>query len=377
MRLKIAIPEAHVSKEVLDAGLEAVTRLNEQMLAAGEIPSFERGLKYGIRWRPEPPGDEHFDSADRVIGRKWGDCDDLAPWHAASLRASGEDPDASAVVRRSGPKRWHAVVRRGDGSEDDPSKRAGMGPNVAPGVFGVSGDDGGYGIVGAVVPSMLPVDYNSVVGAYIVRPQIAVRPFYGQFQARADLPWNWREHLEHDTPNQTALNLTALHTAPVASTALTGAINDVCCAGLAAEGVSDDHLDRMCAIADACEGMDYYELAHIYGEEHAEAAAAVVGSLFGKIARGIGKIAKKTVMPIARGAASFIPGGSLALNAAERGAKMFRGGGGKGRPPAPQPMRVQPGLAHPRPFASASPARPTAVHVPAGSARPIIFNFNG
>jgi hypothetical protein len=372
VRLKIAIPEPHVSKPVLDAGLEAVTRLNEQMLAAGEIPTFERGLRYGIRWRPEPKGDEHFDSADKVIGRKWGDCDDLAPWHAASLRQSGEDPAAKAVVRRSGPKMWHAVVQRGDGSIDDPSKRAGMAPGVTPGVFGEGFDV--VGISGAVCPPMIQPEYSSVVGAYIVRPQIALRPFYGQFQARADLPWNWREHMAMDEPNKTALNLTALHTAPVASTALTGAINDVCCAGMAAEGVQDEHLDRLCAIADACDGADYYDLERIYGQEHAEAAAAVVGSLFGKIARGLKKVAKKAVMPIARGAASFVPGGGLALNVAERGAGMFRGGGGKRRPSAPASRPTSSPSSSPRGFAPARPGSP--ISVPTGSGRSIVIHFH-
>ena len=77
MRLKIAIPETHVTAPVLDAGLEAVTKLNEQMITSGEVPTFERTLRYGIQWRPEPKGDEHFDSAQAVLRRRAGDCDDL------------------------------------------------------------------------------------------------------------------------------------------------------------------------------------------------------------------------------------------------------------------------------------------------------------
>jgi hypothetical protein len=374
VRLKIAIPESHVSKDVLDAGLEATTRLNEQMLKAGEIPTFERGLRYGIQWRPEPKGDEHFDSADKVISRKWGDCDDLAPWHAASLRVTGEDPAANAVVYQSGPARWHAVVQRGDGSIDDPSKRAGMRPGIAPGVFGTVNGDQGFdvvGISGAVVPPMFGPERNGV-GAYIVRPKIAIRPFYGALQARADLPWQWREHLR-DEPNRTDWNLTALHTAPVASTALTGAIQDVCCAGLAVGGIDEDHLDRLCAIADACEGADYYDLERIYGADHAEAASAVVGSLFGKLKRGLGKLAKKAVMPIARGAASFVPGGSIALKAAEQGARMFRGGGGGKRRPAAAPAP----FARPAPFAApgATPGARAVHHVPSsGGGRGVVIN---
>jgi len=356
VRVKIAIPEAHVSKPVLDAALESVTRLNEQMLASGEVPSFERMLHYGVKWRPEPPGDEHFDSADRVIKRGWGDCDDLAPAHAASLRHSGEDPGAVAVVRRSGPKRWHAVVQRSDGSIDDPSKRAGMAAGVTPGV------------IGAAVPLMLPPLASAVVGAYILRPQIAMRPFYGQFQARADLPWNWREHMAMDTPNRSDIAMSTLHTAPVASTALTGAIDDVVQLASACGLGEGDHVDRLCAIADACEGASFDELAEVYGVDNAEAAAQVVGSLFGKIARGLGKVAKKAVMPIARSAASFVPGGSAALRAAEQGVRMFRGKDGKRR------AVVVPSGSQPR--TRGAPPVYGGSGRPGGSARNITFNFS-
>jgi hypothetical protein len=46
------------------------------------------------------------------------------------------------------------------------------------------------------------------------------------------------------------------------------------------------------------------EIAACYGEEHAQAAAQVVGSFFGKIARGV------------QSAAKMIPGGSMALKLA-------------------------------------------------------------
>ncbi len=369
MRVQVAIPEQHVSKDVLDAALESVTRLNEQMIASGEVPSFERGLRYGVKWRPEPPGDEHFDSAERVLKRGWGDCDDLAPWHAASLRASGEDPEALAIVKRSGPKRWHAIVQRGDGSIDDPSKRAGMAPNVAPGVFGVSG---------AAVPMMISPGPSNV-GAYIVRPQIALRPVFGQFQARADLPWHWREHMIQDDPSKEAFAMTALHTAPVAQTALTGAIEDVCRLAHANGVGSDDHIDRLCAIADALEGAGFDELAEVYGDDHAEAASAVVGSFFGKIARGIGKVVKK----VGPSALSFVPGvGPLASAGLKAGMHFIPSGGGKKRRSEPQQQpqpfaaRVQPqqapgqpGLAYPR-----SPGEPVAAT--SSSGRQIIINVH-
>jgi hypothetical protein len=78
----------------------------------------------GVRYREEPPtyvtfsdgqqrAVEEFASAAIVLGRLWGDCDDLAPYHAASLRHTGEDEGATAIVKRSGV--WiHFQIRRGE-----------------------------------------------------------------------------------------------------------------------------------------------------------------------------------------------------------------------------------------------------------------------
>src|SRR6267142_3405607 len=274
MRINVAVPEAHVSAPVLDAALESVTRLNESMLERGEVPPFDRALKQGLRWKPEPPGGEFFDHAQKIIGRKWGDCDDLAPYHAASLRHSGEDPNAVAIAKRSGPNRWHAVVQRSDGSIDDPSRRAGMGQPKP--------------IRGATVPLMYAPPSSvvgGVVGAYIIRPQIALRPVRGAYQARADLPWYWKEHLD-DKPTPTDYAMTALHTAPTAATALTGAIDGVCELGICGGFASDEHLDRLSAISDLIDGMDIDQVAGIYGDEHARAAEQIVNGFFSSLAKG-------------------------------------------------------------------------------------------
>jgi hypothetical protein len=291
VRINVAVPEAHVSAPILDAALEATTRLNEALIKAGEVPPFD-AVRDGIRWKPEPPGDEHFDHAGVVLGRKWGDCDDMAPYAAASMRASGEDPGAIAVVKKSGPKRWHAVVQRSDGTIRDPSRETGMGQHV-------------HGVHGAGLPLMAYPNVSEV-GSYLMRPQLALRPIRdraGQveaWQARTDLPWHW---LPGTSPTDIAM--VSLHQSPSSSQAVVGA-----CLGLAELGhaneVDDDILDRFDAIADACEGADWYDLADMYGEEHATAAGQVVGSFFG----GLMKVAKTAVNPFnaAAKAAKFIPG---------------------------------------------------------------------
>jgi hypothetical protein len=344
VRINVAIPEAHVDADVLNAALESVTRLNERMLAEGSAPTFEEGLATrGIKWKPEPPGQEHFDHARTVMRRGCGDCDDLAPWQAASLRHTQEDPAAEAVVYRSGPRRWHAVVRRGDGSIDDPSKRAGMGKKVS-------------GVVGAVLPLM---PQSSVVGSYIVRPQIAVRrlPQSKLWQARADLPWHWREHLAHDAVKPDDYAMTALHASPVAATALVGALDGICeladCAGFA----DPDHIDRLEAIAEAIDGATYDELVGEFGEEHAAAAMESVVGFFGglkKLAKGLARGVSK-IAPIAAPIASFVPGGGAAMMALQHGAKLVAPGGRPRAAAAPRaaafPPPVPPASAYPQPGA--------------------------
>lgn len=296
MRINVAVPEAEVTKPVLDSALESVTRLNEQLLASGSVPTFRRALGRGkgVLWKPEPPGDEHFDHAGVVQRRGWGDCDDLAPWHAASLRATGEDPEAVAVVRRSGPTRWHAYVERGNGTTDDPSREAGMGKR------------GAEGVVGAVLPLMYRPHESVVVGDdLIVRPSIAVRPVSRGYQARVDLPWF--------APEPTEYAMTALHGHMLPPQALVGALEGAVKLGLAAGFANPDHVARIGAICDMVEGLPYDEIAACYGDEHARAADVFVGSIFKKGLRTLKKGAKgvyrgvKKVTPIARSLLKFVP----------------------------------------------------------------------
>lgn len=325
MRINVAIPEANVEAPVLNAALEATTRLNEAMIEDGSAPTFDEGLKHGVKWKPEPFSDEHFDHAKTVLKRGWGDCDDLAPWQAASLRATGEDPQARAIVKRSGPKRWHAIVQHGDGSLEDPSRQAGMGQPQT--------------VHGAAVPLMYAPKSAVVGGAYIVRPAIAMRPFRGAVQARADMPWHWREHLT-DKPTPTDYAMTTLHTAPVASTALQGALVGALELAVAGGYAHPEHMKRCAALADALEGIPFDEIAACYGEEHAEAAKQVVGA-FGfikKAAKGALSVAKK----LGPTALKFVPGGaaaSLALDAAKAAKGLTSKRGGSSAAPA---QRQQP-----------------------------------
>lgn len=315
MRLNIAVPENQVKKPMLDAALEAVTRLDTDLLKAGNVPDF-RHVVHRLRWKPEPKGAECFDHAEKVIVRGWGDCDDLAPYYAASLRACGEDPRARAEVIRTGPKRWHAIVRRGDGRIEDPSLAAGM---PAP-----------EGIRAATLPTMAELT-NSVSGVEVQLPHLAARPrfdadgYHVGWDARADIPWI-------HTAGEYDAAMAALHSAPVASQAVVGALRHGADIGYASGMVDESVLRRAEIMADILSGVRPIELLGMYPEEEIlSGEEQAVGFL-----DDLANIASKVV--------SFIPGvGPIASLAIDAGRGIAKAASGGNKPPVavpPQAMNI-------------------------------------
>lgn len=108
--------------DAFSAALEGLTRVNVGLMQQQPLPPlYEAGVKY-----KDEPRDIWRHAVD-VAGEKWGDCEDLSAYRAAELRVSGEDPAAAVHVYKSGSSRYHAVVQRGDGSIEDPSRALGMG----------------------------------------------------------------------------------------------------------------------------------------------------------------------------------------------------------------------------------------------------------
>lgn len=192
MRIKLGVPEElddRDRKHALDAALEASTRSITPLVRRGLVPTAVHAIKkMGVKWHPEPPGDEHFDLPQDVLRRRHGDCDDLAPWHAGSLRATGQDPGARAFVKKSGPNRWHALVRRSDGTIEDPSLAAGMRSAVV-----------GSTVWGAHAPIWRPMFADKLALAMYPMPG-------GRTLARVDVPdvdepWSWSGlHQSHEAP---------------------------------------------------------------------------------------------------------------------------------------------------------------------------------
>lgn len=327
MRIRIAVPDPHVTPALLNAALEATTKANESLLETGAAPLATETIRKGlVKWKPENFRDgEHFDLASTVARRGWGDCDDLAPWLAAELRMRGIDPGARAVVKRSGPKRWHAVVHTADGDELDPSIAAGMleWKKKNPGALA--------GVAGAIMGTMAE------------HCALGLKRRDGKWAARCDLPVM---HLP------TAICGVALERDP--ATAATQAIDAAMLVGGTSELVHPYHLARAIAIQGAICGEDLdgvsEELEDYLDEDE-------VGSIFSSIAKGLGKVVPGVAKLVP------IPGVSQAVDLAQAA---FKGGGGGGARHADVP-----GLAAIAPSASHVP------HVvqPSGSHGPIIVKF--
>lgn len=124
-----ALPHINVpsSAAAYDAALEGLARLDEVILRQKRLPPL-----YGAGVHYEARPHEVWRHADDVAREHWGDCEDLSGYRVGELRVSGEDPAASIVTYKTGPHRYHAVVRRGSGVIEDPSRILGMPiPNAA------------------------------------------------------------------------------------------------------------------------------------------------------------------------------------------------------------------------------------------------------
>ena len=76
----------------------------------------------GVEYAPEPFRDgEHFDLPGFCVRRGWADCDDLTLWRLMECWRSGEHGAKSAGVWREDTRKFHARLRRADGTIEDPT----------------------------------------------------------------------------------------------------------------------------------------------------------------------------------------------------------------------------------------------------------------
>ena len=107
--------------EALEHALEGLVALDAYLIGKYDLPHV---TQIGVEYREEDL--EDWRNAIEVIGEGWGDCEDLAGYHAGWLRTRGEA--ARVILERTGPKTLHALVLREDGTIEDPSVWLGMEP---------------------------------------------------------------------------------------------------------------------------------------------------------------------------------------------------------------------------------------------------------
>jgi len=119
VNISIQVP---ASRALLSALLRGLVAANLVILKRnpGMPPLYESGVRYV----PEPKGQEKWLTYDKVLRAGKADCEDLAAARSAQLIRQGIM--AWPLVIRTGRKRFHAVVRWPDGRIEDPSKILGM-----------------------------------------------------------------------------------------------------------------------------------------------------------------------------------------------------------------------------------------------------------
>ena len=121
MRFLVEIPGADEGAMLRSAAvlIRLVAAVNYRAARRGALPAL---YSTRIRYRAEPPGPEMIDHGGIVLGRGWGDCDDLVAYRLGELWHGGERGASPRIVWRRGTKRYHAQVRRADGSIEDPCR---------------------------------------------------------------------------------------------------------------------------------------------------------------------------------------------------------------------------------------------------------------
>lgn len=104
--------------------LEALTNLNLVWLSQNYPPPL---YESGVVYKKERMRRENWQDIPTTLRKGHGDCEDLTAWRVAVLRYNGEaaSPFIEEYPTHNGVY-YHVVVRRADGSIEDPSRALGM-----------------------------------------------------------------------------------------------------------------------------------------------------------------------------------------------------------------------------------------------------------
>lgn len=113
--------------DVYGAALEGLVRVNELIL--DKNPDLPPLYAAGVRWKNLRH--DNWRRADMIARDGWGDCEGISSWRTAELRRGrgidgAFDPHARVNCYHTGPKKYHAIVMRGDDLIEDPSVLLGM-----------------------------------------------------------------------------------------------------------------------------------------------------------------------------------------------------------------------------------------------------------
>lgn len=118
IRVEMTIP-----LPAMEAAVEGLCAINMAIMreldrGGREFPSslYETGVRY------REPGKLRWHTLADVYDLGWGDCKDLVAIRCAELRYFESEPAVPHVYPTSRRGRWHAVVRRADGTIEDPSR---------------------------------------------------------------------------------------------------------------------------------------------------------------------------------------------------------------------------------------------------------------
>lgn len=109
---------------------EAVLRLMVEALVLANLsylrehPETPPLYESGVRYEAEPDDEDDWNDIPATLALGAGDCEDLAAWRIAELRAGGERGARSRVmVWQLGARvTYHIAVRREGGAVEDPSR---------------------------------------------------------------------------------------------------------------------------------------------------------------------------------------------------------------------------------------------------------------
>lgn len=152
MRITASLPDHGA---VVEAILEGFVQAACVIISTGVVPPFPQMT--GVKYRPEPSGEENWLLPNQVMKAGQGDCEDLSIWLAAGYRVTGQDPYARAMLVMTGDHQVHCLVELQNGQQVDPSAQArdrerayqvGVIPN-----YGIIRDHRGQGSTVAVDPA--------------------------------------------------------------------------------------------------------------------------------------------------------------------------------------------------------------------------------